>query len=709
MQSLFRGLHKLLLINYKIKLKLKILYIAIILSFLTLPVYSQGVTLDNTGGRINNGGTIRLKAGQVKNLNDTMGGRFEFLGKIAATQQGVPNIVFNQLVIKYPSKKIVLDEKKDNNGVPFSLIVMDSLIIDDTSQLTTQWIGLDPNDIIAQKAVKNNAQYTGPKDIILQNEVISQDLLGKGYYSNLNLDNPLGADIKGGGGFQVGYRLKLTRGELRNTNDNNFIMMDSSLIVRNVSASIANSPVFAGKVSVRYVGNGNVMSGPEIPDDSSTLLNLYVENSGGLTLTKNVTVNDTLFLSSSIYTEPDDINRFVLTHASPMNPIFASFNAEIDGSIRRTIIYYDSTAMMFNNRYTYALFRDATSADGVKEITFRVKPRTYPPFMTSMNKVERFLTIMALDANRDSVKFGVDMQVGYGWRDIAQDPTVDETHGLNVPRLVLQRLVNQRWIDIKSSQVPQTDVANGWSFSYATNVTALGDFAIGMPGDIFNVVLNARVFLEGPYRNGSMRNDITAKQLVPLTPPNIYPYNLDPKRTSYVVTKIPDSVVDWIVLEFRRKLISNKPMYVTGFLRQDGRIVDLDGKSPILLNSGNVDSGDFFVSIKHRNHLAIITENPIPIYPDIPEASIDFTNPQILFGRANAVKPLGYDNGSLLFGMIAGDINQDGVINDIDYELTWKARDIEGYFLGDFNMNGIITTKDLNVTWNNRNRSSLVP
>lgn len=681
-----------------------ILHIIILIILSASEIFSQGITFDNTGGKIKNVGTLRIKAGQVKNLPDTIDGRVEFTAFNRSFKQLIPNITYNQLVISGAAYKYV-DTVRKVSGSTVPLTTRDSLLIIDTARFF-----LIDERVYAKSAVNNtgSSQLFGDRELRMVGDN-SQDIWGEGNFPILNIDNQSGVDIIRGGGFRIDKRLELTRGELRNTNDNNFIMMDSSLIVRNVSASIANSPVFAGKVSVRYVGNGNVMSGPEIPDDSSTLLNLYVENSGGLTLTKNVTVNDTLFLSSTIYTEPDDINRFVLTHASPMNPIFASFNAEIDGSIRRTIIYYDSTAMMFNNRYTYALFRDATSADGVKEITFRVKPRTYPPFMTSMNKVERFLTIMALDANRDSVKFGVDMQVGYGWRDIAQDPTVDETHGLNVPRLVLQRLVNQRWIDIKSSQVPQTDVANGWSFSYATNVTALGDFAIGMPGDIFNVVLNARVFLEGPYRNGSMRNDITAKQLVPLTPPNIYPYNLDPKRTSYVVTKIPDSVVDWIVLEFRRKLISNKPMYVTGFLRQDGRIVDLDGKSPILLNSGNVDSGDFFVSIKHRNHLAIITENPIPIYPDIPEASIDFTNPQILFGRANAVKPLGYDNGSLLFGMIAGDINQDGVINDIDYELTWKARDIEGYFLGDFNMNGIITTKDFNVTWNNRNRSSLVP
>lgn len=681
-----------------------ILHIIILIFLSASEIFSQGITFDNTGGKIKNIGTLRIKAGQVKSLPDTIDGRVEFTAFNRSFKQLIPNITYNQLVISGAAYKYV-DTVRKISGSTVPLTTRDSLLIIDTARFF-----LVDERVYAKSAVNNtgSSQLFGDRELRMVGDN-SQDIWGEGNFPVLNIDNQNGVDIIRGGGFRINKRLELTKGELRNTNDNNFIMMDSSLIVRNVGASVANSPVFAGKVSVRYVGNGNIMSGPEIPDDSLALLNLYVENSGGLTLTKNVTVNDTLFLASNIYTEPDDLNRFVLTHASPMNPIFASFNAEIDGSIRRTIIYYDSTAMMFNNRYTYALFRDATSANGAKEITFRVKPRTYPPFMTSMNKVERFLTIMALDANRDSVKFGLDMQVGYGWRDIPQDPTVDETHGLNVPPLILQRLVNQRWIDIKSSQVPQTDVANGWSFSYATNVAALGDFAIGMPGDIFNVVLNARVFLEGPYRNGSMRNDITTKQLVPLTPPNIYPYNLDPKRTSYVVTKIPDSVVDWIVIEFRRKLVSSQPLYITGFLRQDGRIVDLDGKSPIMLNSGNVDSGDFFVSIKHRNHLAIITENPVAIYPDIPEASIDFTNPQILFGRANAVKPLGYHNGSLLFGMIAGDINQDGVINDIDYDLTWKVRDTEGYFFGDFNMTGIITTKDLNVTWNNRNRSSLVP
>ncbi len=93
------------------------LHIAILtLIFAALPAGAQYV-LDNTGGKINNKGTIIINGGQVRALNDTIGGRVKFLQGRAASQQSIPNIIYYQLVLRNDALKIVLDERDINNNI----------------------------------------------------------------------------------------------------------------------------------------------------------------------------------------------------------------------------------------------------------------------------------------------------------------------------------------------------------------------------------------------------------------------------------------------------------------------------------------------------------------------------------------------------------------------------------------------------------------
>jgi hypothetical protein len=182
-----------------------------------------------------------------------------------------------------------------------------------------------------------------------------------------------------------------------------------------------------------------------------------------------------------------------------------------------------------------------------------------------------------------------------------------------------------------------------------------------------------------------------------------------------VVDPIPDSVVDWVVLEFRQSMQSEERQYRTAFIRTDGRIVDLDGKSPVIVSKSDISSGDYYVALRHRNHLAVITENPVAVYPETIDEVVDFSNPEILFGRRNAVKPVGYEqDGKTLYGLIGGDHNQDGIIDDADLIMSYDNRELEGpggfdtflRYNSDGNMNGINNTTDFNVSWNNRGKRS---
>jgi hypothetical protein len=695
------------------KFKLIHIVVFIVLFFGFKELYSQGGwSLDNQPdstkpqGKITNNGIIRVKQGQVHKLNDTIGGRFEFLQKTIGLSQAVPTIVFNQLVLRYIAKKFVNNDGT-GGGIDQPLKTMDSLIVSDSVSFA-----VDRQEVNAKASVFNNSEITGSKDVRLNGVIKSQDIEGNGKYTNLNIDNPLGADLIKNGGFRINTKLELTNGELRNSTDSNFTMADSTWIVRHVGGSLRNQPTFEGYVSVKYTGVGSVPNTTgEIPSDSTKLLNLRNETTQGITITRNVVVNDTLYLKSPIRTEADTANKFVLTLTTLRDPIFDGADAEIDGSFRRTVLHFDSLKIIFNNPYTWALFTDSSKSGGMKEMTFRVKPRTFPPIIGGEMKVERLFSLSALDGNNIPV-MNVNMTLGYGWRASKLDTALDETKTLwpDFDFLILQRWFNAQWLDVVLSERPTWDTLNQWAYSQAPQVFSLGDYGVGLSSNGGKLVLAASVFLEGPYRFGSMAEDLLLKKLLPATPPDIYPYNLDPNRTWISIPVMPDSVVDYLVLEFRKTLTDPKPFFRTCLLKRDGSIVDLDGKSPVLLARGGIDAGDYYLIVRHRNHLSIATENTVGIYPRSITTFVNFSDPNVLLGRTNAVKPIAKKpDGSILFGMIAGDVNHDGVIDSKDQILTWDDRDFEGYLTSDINLSGIINTRDLNYSWNNRGRATLVP
>jgi len=58
-------------------------------------------------------------------------------------------------------------------------------------------------------------------------------------------------------------------------------------------------------------------------------------------------------------------------------------------------------------------------------------------------------------------------------------------------------------------------------------------------------------------------------------------------------------------------------------LQRDGDIVEVDGVSPV---SFTLPNGDYYVAIRHRNHLGAMTAQPITL-SDVPNRVVDFTNP----------------------------------------------------------------------------------
>ncbi|MES2764516.1 MAG: hypothetical protein V4642_01505 [Bacteroidota bacterium] len=656
-------------------------------------IITKRKSVRQTGGTIaNNEGRIVID-GQAVITQDTLSGRVEYIYNDKTENQYIPQIRYNDVYFSGASKKMLT--------APSLQLTADKKFSSDASALFTidKTAGIDAKGKVDHNGSINPDQSFGAFRMNGEN---SQDIEGKGSFQEVDLNNGAGADVRNGGGFKINSKLELTKGELRNSAENNFEMGESALIVRSVEGSVAHEPIFKENISVKYTGNGAIASGAELPNDKKVLKTLTVENTGGLTLLKSVTVNDSLRMAANITTTGVDSTR-VLTLASKNNPEFINPDAEVIGSIRRNNLVADSSKIVFNNQHTYAQFADASARGGVSELTYTVLPATFPT-PDDGQRVKRSMSISASDLNGATITGGFSMRVGFGWRD---GSSVDETGALSIPEIVLQTLSGGTWVNAGLNNI-QSFAANGWGVGQAEGVQSIGSFSFG--GSTFiPLALNAKIMLEGAYRNGSMAKDLLDSSLIPTTPPSIYPYNLDPNRAFINVAKIPDGVVDWVVVELRSEQTGGNTNVQTCFVDTNGRLVGLDGKSSLRLP--DVKSGDFYIAIRHRNHLAVMTSEPRTINPKTIQNIVDFTTGQGVLGGSSALKPVGRNNaGSLVFGMAGGDVNGDGKIDEEDAKLAWEETNKENEYLNtDTNMDGVINTKDHNTSWNNRGKESVVP
>ena len=117
------------------------------------------------------------------------------------------------------------------------------------------------------------------------------------------------------------------------------------------------------------------------------------------------------------------------------------------------------------------------------------------------------------------------------------------------------------------------------------------------------ILLRTKLFLEGPY---SRDNDIMINALNDRIPKKS-PYTESPASVNF----IPPNVVDWIHIELRDK---NDSTVIRGsksaFLTFDSKVVGLDGESPVRFS---LQEDSYYIVVKHRNHLPIMSANPVPL------------------------------------------------------------------------------------------------
>ncbi len=230
----------------------------------------------------------------------------------------------------------------------------------------------------------------------------------------------------------------------------------------------------------------------------------------------------------------------------------------------------------------------------------------------------------------------------------------------------------------------------------------------------FGVQINIKVQLEGPYDASTSlcTDNLRTSNLIPTTEPysalgfqHYFRGGGEIVDPSVFTTTGQNAIVDWIFVELRDPTSFTTIVATRAALLQaDGNVVDVNGDSFVFF--AGVAAGNYYIVVRHRNHLAIMTPGAIPLSNSTAYLH-DFTTGSAygVLSNLNVQKSIAPGK----FGMFEGDLDQTGLINAADRSIAWNFRNLTGYAQQDSNFDGVCNASERSIVWNNRNLSSQVP
>ncbi len=154
-----------------------------------------------------------------------------------------------------------------------------------------------------------------------------------------------------------------------------------------------------------------------------------------------------------------------------------------------------------------------------------------------------------------------------------------------------------------------------------------------------------------------------------------------------------NNIVDWVFIQLHTGVAGSSTIHTTraALLQADGDIVDTDGVSPVAFPG--LTPGDYFVCVRHRNHLGFGTANLITLNGGA--NVLNFTNitAPVLYGITPNVLAAG---STTVYVMNGGDGNSDGSLDGTD-SAVWETQNgsFDDYSLyTDYNLDGSIDGVD---------------
>ena len=384
---------------------------------------------------------------------------------------------------------------------------------------------------------------------------------------------------------------------------------------------------------------------------SSTLGNVYIDTNGEMTV-----YGAHSFANGASGTMPGIVGteRDVLTahfsFAAGATWTGAADNAHVDGYVRT----YQTGAFIFpigdNGNYSPAGVSASALANPTDAAYFQADPSTAvtsnlkggshgalptgAPFSTASFDAATLTAVSAKEYwDIDGTTAAL---ISLTWDAYSDITTLTAS---TLANLTIAGWDGTEWVNIPST-VDVTSILGGASALAAGSITT--DAAIApntytaytFGDELKEIYVFPKVFLEGPY---DAATDVMTTHLSTngatsylATSALTQPYNVAP--WSYAGTETVAAsfftthtdIVDWVLIELRDKTDNSSIVYRrAALLKSDGSIVDTNGTTGILCDGLTAD--DYYISIRHRNHLGVMGAATVYLDENPLANDIDFT------------------------------------------------------------------------------------
>ena len=418
----------------------------------------------------------------------------------------------------------------------------------------------------------------------------------------------------------------------------------------------------AGKVLLKGSSNQNVdMNNAVIP-------NLEIDNVSNATLTSPARIGTNLaFTNGNIILGANNLTMdAAATITSAANNKFIVTNST--GKLIKSALSAgpDFTYPVGNTTLTYNPV-SIVNAGTTDDIAVRSLASAYANGLTGTA-----FTKEVIDASWDiseAVNGGSNLSVTASWNG------TDELPGFNrnkagISYYITSPAPNVGW-DMLNSQTGAASGTNPYSYT-RSGITQLGAFAIGTRPVLSPLLVSPKIFLQGNYNSGTgfMTDNLRTLNLIPLTEPYTgatgYTHSGSGGGETSLATIVGsgapasnDAIVDWVFVQLHDGTTGTVLSTRAALLQRDGDIVETDGTSS--LNMAGNTAGNYFVSIRHRNHLAVRSLNNIALQKTSTTAYNFTDNLSKAFAGAVPNNPMATLNTNI-FGMWGGNANNDNTV-----------------------------------------------
>jgi hypothetical protein len=423
----------------------------------------------------------------------------------------------------------------------------------------------------------------------------------------------------------------------------------------------------AGKVILKGTGNQNVnMNGFTIP-------NLEMDNAANATLTGNARIGtDVTFTTGKI--QHGNFN-FVLAPAATVSGAGATKYFVTNGTGRLIKNALGATAFTYpvgSNTSTYnpVSISNSGTADDIGVICLAN--------VLSTGTTGTAFTKEVADASWDineAVAGGSNLSLTTTWNASDEMSGFDRTKS-GISYYIPTPGVTQGW-DLLNSQTGAAAGANPYTFT-RTGISSLGAFAVGTRPVLSPLLVSPKVFLQGPFNTGTavmgdgLRTVVVVSGgttdathgVIPITEPytGLSGYTHSGSGGAETITAgvfgafnvtSNDAIVDWVFVSVHDGVTGTVLSTRSALLQRDGDVVETDGVSS--LNMAGNAAGNYYVSVRHRNHLGVRSLNNMALAKTT-TTTYNYTTAQTqAFPGAVANTPMAALAPTAFFGMWGGD------------------------------------------------------